>query len=116
MAGIYLYDFTKEHGERCIWYNLDLPETIKVRDSLYQESGRVSTVACSCFDPSWPSKIQKRGKMLFVIEGLTMYLTAGQVGHMLKIIHDKLNPVYKLFVWMPLVKKITQKVLVFEKC
>lgn len=28
----------------------------------------------------------------------------------------KLNPVYKLFVWMPLVKKITQKVLVFEKC
>ena len=171
--------FYRMDNGKITWYNLDLPETIEVRDSLYQESGRVSTVACSCFDPSWPSKIQKRGKMLFVIEGVTMYLTAGQVGQMLKIIRDnfdnayvimeclcpkfvnkekveksiqstgavftwgtdtfeglgelaegyrkvkndnilrgmvKLNPVYKLFVWMPLVKKITQKVLVFEKC
>ena len=32
------------------WYNLDLPETIEVRDSIYQESGRISTIAGSVLD------------------------------------------------------------------
>lgn len=171
--------FYRMDNGKITWYNLDLPETIEVRNSLFQESGRVSTISCSCFDPSWPSKIEKRGKMLFIIEGLTMYLTEVQVGQMLKIIRDnfdnayvimeclcpkfvnkekieksiqstgavftwgadtfeelkdlaegyrkvkndnilrgmvKINPAYKLFVWMPFVKKITQKILVLEKC
>lgn len=171
--------FYRMDNGKITWYNLDLPETIQVRDSVYQESGRVSTIACSCVDPAWPSKVEKRGKMLFVIEGLSMYLTDTQVGQMLQLIHDnfenayvimeclcpkfvnkekveksiqstgavftwgadtfedmeslakgfrkvkndnilrgmvKLNPLYNLVVWIPIVKKIAQKILVFEKC
>lgn len=170
--------FYRMDNGRINWYNLDLPETIQVRDSLYQESGRVSTIACSILDPIWPSKVEKRGKMLFVIEGLSMYLSKNQVGKMLEIIRDnfdnayvimeclcpkfvnkekveksiqstgavftwgansfedmgelakgyhkvkndnilrgmvKLNLLYKLVVWMPPMKKISQKILIFEK-
>ena len=38
---------------RLTWYNLDLPETIEVRDSIYQEKGRISTIACSVLDEKW---------------------------------------------------------------
>lgn len=170
--------FYRMDNGKITWYNLDLPKTIQVRDSLYQESGRVSTISCSCLDPSWPSKIEKREKMLFIIEGLTMYLTEEQVGQMLELIREnfdnayvimeclcpkfinkekfeksiqytgsvftwgadtfedlgeiakgfrkvkndnilrgmvQLNPLYKLIVWIPLAKRISQKILVFEK-
>ena len=76
------------------WYNLDLPETIAVRDSVYQESGRVSTIGCSCLDSGWAAKVEKRGKMLFIIEGLSMYLNADQVGRMLQIIRDSFDNAY----------------------
>lgn len=76
------------------WYNLDLPETIEVRDSVYHESGRVQTIGCSAFDPAWAEKITKKGKMLFVIEGLTMYLTHDRVKEMLRIIRDNFDNAY----------------------
>lgn len=160
------------------WYNLDLPETIEVRDSVYHESGRVSTIGCSAFDPAWVDRVNARGKMLFIIEGLTMYLSAEQVGAMLGIIRDNfdnayvlmeclcpkfvgkekveksiqstgaqfswgansfddlgtlakgfrkvkddnilrgmhiLHPAYRLITWLPIMKQITQKILIFEK-
>ena len=163
---------------RIIWYNVDLPETIELRDAIYHESGRVSTIGISATDPAWADKVTKRGKMLFIIEGLTMYLAKEQVAQMLAIIRDNfdnayvimeclcpkfvnkekveksiqstgavftwgansfeelgdvakgfckvkndnilrgmwvLNPAFKLVTWIPVVKKMSQKILVFEK-
>ena len=160
------------------WYNLDLPETIEVRDSVYHETGRVQTIGCSAFDPAWADRVTVRGRMLFIIEGLTMYLTRTQVKEMLGIIRDRfdnayvcmeclcpafvgkekveksiqstgarftwgansfedlgdigegfrkvkddnilrgmhtVNPAYKLITWTHVIKKFTQKILVFEK-
>lgn len=82
--------YRMDNGE-ITWYNLDLPETIEVRDSVYHESGRVSTIGCSAYDPAWADKIRVRGKMLFIIEGLSMYLTEEQVGRMLGIIRDNFD-------------------------
>ena len=65
--------FYRMDNGKITWYNLDLPETIEVRDSIYQESGRVSTIACSVLDPAWADQVKVRGKILFIIEGLTMY-------------------------------------------
>lgn len=39
------------------WYNLDLPETIAVRDQIYQESGRVSTIGISHWILAWADQI-----------------------------------------------------------
>ncbi len=170
--------FYRMDNGRLTWYNLDLPETIAVRDSVYQESGRVSTIGCSCLDPAWAKQVTVRGKMLFIIEGLSMYLTKEEVRQMLSIIRDQfdnayvvmeclcpkfvkkekieksiqstgaaftwgadsfeemadvaegfhkvkndnilrgmatVNPVYRLVTWIPAVKKISQKILIFQK-
>ena len=170
--------FYRMDNGKITWYNLDLPETIAVRDSVYKEKGRVSTIGCSCFDPAWAEQVTVRGKMLFIIEGLSMYLTKEQVQKMLSIIYDNfdnacvmleclcpkfvnkekveksiqstgavftwgansfeemadlakgfhkvkndnivrgmevVNPVYKLVTWMPFVKKIAQKIIIFSK-
>jgi O-methyltransferase involved in polyketide biosynthesis len=45
-------------------------------------------------DPSWADHIQVRGKMLFVIEGLSMYLTAEENAKMLGIIRSQFDNAY----------------------
>lgn len=170
--------FYRMDNGRLTWYNLDLPETIKVRDQIYHETGRVSTVGISVLDPSWADQIKVRGKMLFIIEGLSMYLTSEENAKMLGIIRDNFDnatvfleclakkwvnkedieesiqktgakfvfgadhfedlgevasgfrkikddnitrgmttiiPVLKPFTWLPMIKKMTQKILIFEK-
>ena len=62
-----------------------------MRDAIYGESGRVSTIGISALDPAWAEKVTKRGKMLFVIEGLSMYLTAEENAQMLSIIRDNFD-------------------------
>ena len=170
--------FYRMDNGKITWYNLDLPETIAVRDQIYNETGRVSTIGISVTDPAWAERITVRGKLLFIIEGLSMYLTSEENKQMLSIIHDNFDnatvlmeclakkwvnkekveesihktgakfvfgadsfddikdiakgfrkvkdddirrgmttiyPILKLFMWIPYMKKIAQKILVFEK-
>lgn len=163
---------------RITWYNLDLPEVIALRDEIFQESGRISTISASAMDEAWADAVKVRGKMLFILEGLTMYLSQDEVGQILRIIRDRFDnayvlmecispiwvsrqgveksiqdtgakfkwgansfaelgalasgfrkvkddnilrgmeavaPVYRLFDWLPIAKRITQKILIFEK-
>lgn len=165
-------------NRKITWYNLDLPETIHVRKQYFEENDRVSMIGASVLDPSWPSQVTRRGTMLFIIEGLTMYLSAEDVKAMLAIIRDnfenayvlmettspmwvknesveksiaatgakftwgansfeelgdiadgfekikddnilrgmeKISPVNKLVDWLPIAKKITEKILIFKK-
>ena len=83
--------FYRMDNGRITWYNVDLPETIEVRDAIYHESGRVSTIGISATDPDWADKVTKRGKMLFIIEGLSIYLTSDENAQMLSIIRDKFD-------------------------
>jgi O-methyltransferase involved in polyketide biosynthesis len=76
------------------WYNLDLPETIEVRDQIFEPVERVSNIGISVLDPSWADRIQARGKMLFIIEGLSMYLTAEENAEMLSIIRSHFDNAY----------------------
>lgn len=57
------------------WYNLDLPETIAVREALLPESGSISQLAMPAMD-DWGAAVEgPSGPALVIIEGLTMYLT-----------------------------------------
>ena len=61
------------------WYNLDLPETMAVRERLLPETGAVSQIAMSAMD-DWGGQIAECGTpALVIIEGLTMYLTETDV-------------------------------------
>ena len=68
------------------WYNLDLPETIAVREALLPESGSISQLAMSAMD-DWGSEVKEpSGPALVSIEGLTMYLTQADVQRIFAVI------------------------------
>ncbi len=61
------------------WYNLDLPESIAVREKLLPEDGTISQIAMSAMD-DWGGKIDEMdAPALVIIEGLTMYLCEADV-------------------------------------
>jgi O-methyltransferase involved in polyketide biosynthesis len=88
--------FYRVDNGRITWYNLDLPETIEVRNQIFEPTERVSNIGVSVLDPSWADRIQVRGKMLFIIEGLSMYLTAEENAKMLGIIRSHFDNAYVL--------------------
>ena len=76
------------------WYNLDLPETMAVREKLLPESGTISQIAMSAMD-DWGGEISELSEqnvpVLIVIEGLTMYLNAKDVQLIFKVISSRFS-------------------------
>ena len=76
------------------WYNLDLPETMAVREKLLPESGTISQIAMSAME-DWGSEISELSEqnvpVLIVIEGLTMYLNAKDVQQIFKVISSRFS-------------------------
>ena len=71
------------------WYNLDLPETIAVREALLPESGSISQLAMSAMD-GWGAKIaETNAPALIIIEGLTMYLAQTDVQQIFRVISGR---------------------------
>ncbi len=71
------------------WYNLDLPETISVRERLLPEDGAISQIAMSAMD-DWGGKIAERDMpVLVIIEGLTMYLSEKDVRQIFTVISQR---------------------------
>ena len=71
------------------WYNLDLPETMAVREKLLPESGSISQIAMSAMD-DWGGEIGEQNvPVLIVIEGLTMYLTTKDVQRIFAVISSR---------------------------
>ena len=73
------------------WYNLDLPETMAVREKLLPESGTISQIAMSAMD-DWGSKISEQNvPVLIVIEGLTMYLSERNIQRIFTVISSRFS-------------------------
>lgn len=68
------------------WYNLDLPETMQIREKLLPEQGTISQLAMSAME-DWGKEIAEDGQpVLILIEGLTMYLTEADVQQIFSVI------------------------------
>ena len=75
------------------WYNLDLPETIAVREKLLPEEGSISQIAMSAMD-DWGGEIAEQGTpVLVIIEGLTMYLSEADVQRIFEVIAGRFDNV-----------------------
>ena len=71
------------------WYNLDLPETMAVRQAFLPESGTISQIAMSAMD-DWGDKIKEQNTpVLIIIEGLTMYLSEADVQRIFAVISHR---------------------------
>ena len=72
-------------------YNLDLPETMPVREKLLPESGSISQIAMSAMD-DWGGEIKEQNTpVLIIIEGLTMYLTETDVQQIFTVISNRFS-------------------------
>ena len=68
------------------WYNLDLPETMAVREKLLPESGAISQIAMSAME-NWGNQIKEQNApVLILVEGLTMYLSEADVQRIFAVI------------------------------
>ena len=93
------------------WYNLDLPETIAVRERLLPESGAITQLAMSAMD-DWGSEIVEQGtSVLVVIEGLTMYLSEADVRRIFAVIAGRFSQAHVLVETMNpmIVKRFREK-------
>ena len=73
------------------WYNLDLPETMAVREKFLPESGTISQIAMSAME-DWGSKISEQNvPVLIVIEGLTMYLSERNIQRIFAVISSRFS-------------------------
>lgn len=71
------------------WYNLDLPQTIAVREKLLPENGAISQIAMSAMD-DWGGEIAEHAvPALVIIEGLTMYLSETEVRQIFEVIANR---------------------------
>ena len=81
-------------GKYLRWYNVDLPETMKIRKRFLTETGPVYQIAKSAMDASYIDDIDYHGKnILVIIEGLTMYLCEKDIRKMFFIIEKSFQEV-----------------------
>ena len=93
------------------WYNLDLPETMAVREKLLPESGAISQIAMSAMD-DWGGEISEQNvPVLIVIEGLTMYLNAKDVQQIFAVISSRFEkaPVFAETMNPMIVRRFKEK-------
>ncbi len=81
-------------GNYLRWYNLDLPETIKIRNHFLEENGPIYQIAKSAMDTTYIEDISYQGEdVLVIIEGLTMYLCEADIRQMFSIIENAFQKV-----------------------
>ncbi len=57
------------------WYDVDYPEVISLRERIYPGRSNYRMLPASVTEPSWVAEIPADRPVLFLGEGLTMYLT-----------------------------------------
>ncbi len=86
-------------GKYLRWYNVDLPETMEIREKFLTESGPIYQIAKSAMDASYMDEIINDGEnVLVVIEGM-----------------KKMMPIYRVIGKIPGVKNFSNKIIVLEK-
>ena len=98
--------FNRLDNGRIYWYNVDLENSAKYRLKYIEDTDRVKTLAYSAMDPSWADEIKIRNDILFIVEGLTMYLNQKDVEEIINIIDANFE---KCSVFMEIMPPISVK-------
>ncbi len=71
--------FRMDNG-RIHWYDLDLPEPIRIKRQFFDETDRYKMIAKSVFDYTWINDVASTNEhVLIIAEGLLMYFTEEEV-------------------------------------
>lgn len=87
-AGLDTRFYRMDNGQ-LTWIELDLPESVAVRRQLMDETERHYTLEASALDTDWMDSLAQDAPILFIVEGLLMYLTEAQIKAMLGAIAER---------------------------
>ena len=105
--------FNRLDNNKIKWYNIDLENSAKFRLKYIEDNERVKTLAYSAMDEKWADEIEiENSNVLFIIEGLTMYLPEKDVSNILKIINDNFR--HCMEIMPPISVKHTKEISVEE--
>lgn len=85
--------FSRMDNGKITWFDLDLPDSIELRKKVFPERDRVTMLPGSVLDDAWCWEVkaaaEKAGsKLLFLAEGLFMYLTLEEIGKLLAVLKN----------------------------
>lgn len=84
------------------WYDLDLPEPIRLRKRFFQETQRYHMIGESVFDYSWVEDIELGGgPVLFLAEGVFMYFTEQEIAELMNKLTELFPKAHMLLEMMP---------------
>ncbi len=75
--------------KRGVWYDLDFPDVIDIRRRFFEESDNYRMIGSSVTDLRWFDAVTEEGPACIVAEGLLMYLTEGEVRHLLLSLQER---------------------------
>jgi O-methyltransferase involved in polyketide biosynthesis len=70
--------FRVDPGPEVEWYDVDFPSVIALREKVYPARSNYHLIATSATDPSWLQQIPADRPVLFLAEGISMYLTEAE--------------------------------------
>ena len=82
--------YSRLESFKIYWYDLDLPEPIRIRKHFFQETEHYKMIAGSVFEDAWMDKVKKDKPILFIVEGLLMYFQEDVI----KLLLNKLADVF----------------------
>ncbi|WP_048173270.1 class I SAM-dependent methyltransferase [Methanosarcina siciliae] len=103
--------FVQVDNGRMHWYDLDLPEVIRIRQNFFVETDHYRMIAKSVFDDSWMDEICVTDEpVLIIAEGLLMYFTVQEVKTLLnKLISEFPGGEMLLEVMSPDIVKMSKR-------
>ena len=83
--------FSRVDNGSIFWFDLDLPDSIELRKKVFSERERVSMLSGSVLEDGWCATVKAESaktssKVLFLAEGLFMYLTLEEISKLLSIL------------------------------
>lgn len=102
--------FHRLETDQVTWFDLDVPEAINLRKLFFKETDKYKFIPKSVLDFSWIKQIPKNRHVLFLAEGLLMYLKEDEVKSILKTINENFPGSQMLFEAMsPFIVKRSDK-------
>jgi O-methyltransferase involved in polyketide biosynthesis len=105
--------FERVDNGKLRWYDLDLPDTIRLRRQLIQESTRRTFIASSLLEPDWLEQIKVEGNVLFIAAGVFYYFREEEIRGFLLGLADRFPGCQVLFdVCSPYGVKVANKLVI----
>jgi len=80
--------FERVDNGKILWFDLDLADSIAARKKAFPERERVTMLVGNVLENDWTKEIPKDKNLIFIAEGLFMYLTMDEIKQALTVLKE----------------------------